>query len=322
MPLLAQSLGLFVMCWLGAMSQVAAAQTINDDVLTVCLPRNAGVIAGRRLTGGSGFDYRVSQELADRLQLKLQVIWYENDLEEESDPLRETYAMLAYGLCDMVPGHPRYVRAVGTPEFARAALPRWLGMPQKVDPATNLRQDQLAGFVDVKPISVTQGYMRSEFGLAYRDGTEEPTNLKTLGGRVLHFQQGTLSGAVAMVQTRPADRANARTMSPGARFLWDVESSSGDLALVDVTAFDNHRQSNPFTELRLAQWRHPLGMDIGIAILSENAALRDKTDRVLSDLLANGVLPRLATEEGLTYAAPKSTDLTPEYTLQTLFEKR
>ncbi|MEM8824365.1 MAG: hypothetical protein AAGF30_12205, partial [Pseudomonadota bacterium] len=133
----------------GAVGPASEYTLKNEGAVTVCLPRNAGVIAGRRLTGGSGFDYRMSQAVADRLGLALDVIWYENEFEEESDPLTETYAMLSYGLCDLVPGHPRYAGAVGPPDFQRASLPRWLDMPREIDPETGLLKDQLAGFVDV-----------------------------------------------------------------------------------------------------------------------------------------------------------------------------
>ena len=306
----------------GGASQAVAFDTIEDGVLTVCLPRNAGVIAGRRLTGGSGFDYRLSEDLAARLSLTLNVIWFENELEEESDPLRETYAMLSYGLCDILPGHPRYVRAVGTPIFERASLPRWLGMPQKIDPVTNLRQDQLAGFVDIKPITVSQGYMRSELGLVFREGTPEPVDLFDLDNRVLSFQQGTLSGAIVMTQAHSDDRARAHTMTPGARFLWDVEGKGGDLAIVDVTAFDNYLQSNPFTAFRLAEWRHPLGMDIGIAMLEGNTQLAAKIDAALTALKSENIIAQMAEGEGLTYAPPTSIELTPEYTMQTLLATR
>ncbi len=172
-------------------------ETIDPGTLTACLPRNSGVIAGKRSTGGSGFDYRMMEEVASRLGLGLAPVWFENELEEESDPLRETYAMLSYGLCDVVPGHPRYARAVGKPPFARAHLPRWVGMPQEVE------QDHQIGFVDVRPIAVSRGYMRSTIGLVHRDDTAAPAGLDDLDDRPLAFQQGTLSGAIAMTRTPP-----------------------------------------------------------------------------------------------------------------------
>ncbi|MEM7299731.1 MAG: transporter substrate-binding domain-containing protein [Pseudomonadota bacterium] len=312
-------LGLALACLLPVGWTAAAQPTvIKEGALTVCLPRNGGVIAGRRLTGGSGFDFRVSKQIAAELGLSLEVLWIENDLDEESDPVRETYALLANGLCDAVPGHPRYESAVGKPDFDRASLPRWLGMPQEIDPDTGLLKDTLAGFVNVKPISVTQGYMRSQIGLVYRDGSSEPNGFDALGTRKLALQQGTLSGAIATLQVAPAEHRNLVMLKPGAGFLWRVETKEIDLAIVDVAAFDAHRKANPFTPLRLANWRHKVGMDIGIAVLTENEPLRAALEKAVSKLLANGVLPSVGEEEGLTYAAPQSEELTPKFTLQSL----
>ena len=297
-------------------------ETLETGALTVCLPRNGGVMSGRRLTGGSGFDYRVSAELAARLELDLSVIWIENELDEESDPIRETYALLAHGLCDAVPGHPRYESAVGAPEFERASLPRWLGMPQEIDPDTGLLKDTLAGFVDVFPVAVSDGYMRSEIGILYRQGEGEPAGLQERGGRKIAVQQGTLSGAIATVQVAPGERADIVTLNPGAGFLWDVETKGHALAMVDVAAYDAHRKAFPATALRLAEWRHPIGMDIGIAVLAENTPLQAALNAAIADLLTSGELPEIAEAEGLTYAPPQSSSLTERLTLATLRSTR
>lgn len=309
---IARGIALFVLLCLGG--HRAEAQ---DGDFTVCLPRNAGVIAGRRLTGGSGFDFDISQKLAAAMGRPLQVIWYENELQEESDPVKETYAMLAYGLCDAVPGHPRYAPAVGTQDFDRAALPRWLGMSQEIDTDTGAFKDQLVGFVDVHPVAVTNGYMRSEIGLVYRDGTPEPGGLDDLGDRSLHVQQGTLSGVIAMMQTEAAARSGITTHNPSAGFLWEVESGEATLAIVDVVAFDSHLKSNPFTPLRLAQWRHPIGMDIGFAVLKDQQNLIDDLNGAISELDPSDI-EHIAIEAGLSYSLPRKSDLMPALTMQML----
>lgn len=309
------------LAWLPSGSAIASddgLRTLKEGTLTLCLPRNGGVMSGRRLTGGTGFDYRVSRALAERLGLDLDIIWIENELDEESDPIRETYALLAYGLCDAVPGHPRYESSVGKADFERASLPRWLDMPQEIDPDTGLLKDTLAGFVDVRPVAVTAGYMRSEIGLLYRQGDPEPGGLQDRGGRKVAVQQGTLSGAIATVQAAPGERGDIVTLNPGAGFLWDVETTGHALALVDVAAFDAHRKAFPATALRLASWRHPIGMDIGVALLAENGSLKAAMDKAIGDLVASGDLPGIAANEGLTFAPPQSDALTPRFTLATL----
>ncbi|MEO0830004.1 MAG: hypothetical protein AAFY03_06045, partial [Pseudomonadota bacterium] len=243
-------------------------------------------------------------------------------LERVAFLLKETYAMLSYGLCDMVPGHPRYVRAVGQPDFERAAMPRWLGMPRQIDPLTNVMADEHVGFVDVVAIEVTRGYMRSTIGLLYREEGEEPLGLSDLGARPLAFQQGTLAGAIAMVQMTPETRPLARHFNPSKGFLWDVENSGIDTALVDVALYDAHRKSNPATPLRLAAWRHPIGMDIGIAVVAENSGLKTAIDAALLEMEAAERFDALAKEEGLSYAAPKSDALAADLTLETIRRTR
>lgn len=313
--------GVALLLCLGSAAPAETVKHVVENALTVCLPRNAGVVAGRRMTGGSGFDYLMAKALADALALDLKVVWYENELEEESDPLRQTYAMLAYGLCDAVPGHPRYAPALGPAKFDRAALPRWLGMAQEIDADTGLLTDRIVGYVDVQPIAVSQGYMRSEIGIAYRVGTAEPGGLGDLKERSLHLQQGTLSGVLAMMQTHPLDRANVTTHNPGTGFLWEVESGGGDLAILDVAAFDTHVKSNPVTNLRLADWRHPIGMDVGIAVLADNEALLAALDQALAAVPADQ-RRAFADEAGMTYAAPASDALMPELTTRILTEIR
>ena len=290
---------------------------VADGHLTACLARNAGVISGRRAEGGVGFDYRVSETLAKALGLDLSVVWYESEQDEESDPVRETYAMLSAGLCDMVSSHPLYANAVGTPPAKTAALPRWFGMPTEYDPSSKGLIAKRLPFVPLKPVAVTRPYMRAEIGLVYRHGDAEPAGLKDLGSRRLALQQGTLSGAMVLVEA-PAVGAKAVTLNPGPNFLWQVENGAGDAAIVDVVAFDNFKRFNPTTGLRLAKWRHRIGLDIGIAVLADNDTLRLALDQSLKGLQQEGTLGAYASEEGLSYAKPHFDGLQGTYTMRTL----
>lgn len=287
------------------------------DTLRACLPRNAGVIAGRRLTGGSGFDFRIAQEIAARLGRTFEPVWYENELDEENDQLSETYAMLSFGLCDLIPGHPRYANAVGEPRSPQAPLPRWLGMPREVSRETGMLAQRLVGYVDIEAITVSAGYMRTQVGLVYREGTAEPSSPKDLAGRRLALQENTLSGTIALLHTAPGNRGNLVTLTPGADFLWEVEKQNIGLAIVDVIAFDSFLKANPFTTLKLADWRHPIGMDLGVAVLSDSVDL-PRINEVLSEIVASGRASELAAEEGLTYAAPSGGKLSDGITMQML----
>ena len=295
----------------------AAPQTITPGTLTACLSRNAGALAGRRFNGGTGFDYRVSKSLAEQLGLEHSVVWIESDFDGESDPVRQTYALLAYDLCDIAPSHPMYVNAVGKPPARNARLPRWLGMPMTIDPVTERKVARPLPLVALKPVSVTRPYMRAEIGLAYRGGDPEPGGLADLEDRILALQQDTLSGAIVQVQA-PGIASRAEMFNPGSDFLWKFETGTADVAIVDVAAFDAHTKHNPASTLRLAAWRHAIGLDIGIAVLSENQSLITRLNEAIDRMHEDDIFAPLAASENFTYAAPRFDGLQSAFTLRTL----
>ena len=220
---------------------------VKEGTLTACLSRNAGALSGLRSAGGTGFDYRVSETLSKALNLDLDIVWIENEVAEESNPVHETYAMLAYGLCDIVPSHPLYARAVGEPPTDKSALPRWLGMPEDYDAETQRPIPAHLPHVSLKPVAVTQPYMRAEIGLAYLDGSAEPANPGSIGNRRIAYQQGTLSGALLELDA-PDQMANAVSFNPGPGFLWRLETGDADVAIVEIGGTIGDIEGLPFLE--------------------------------------------------------------------------
>ncbi len=285
--------------------------------MTACLARNAGAMSGLRADGGTGLDYALSNALAERIDLPLNVVWFDNETGEESDPVLEIYAVLAHGLCDIVPSHPLYQPAIGAPPSPRGPLPRWLGMPEEIDAETQRPVAAHLPHVDLKPIAVTQPYMRAEIGLVYAPDQAEPQNLDDLKDRAVAYQQDTLSGAI-LIANAPAIAAAARTFNPGPRFLWALETGEADVAIVDVVSYDSHLKHNKISELKLAAWRHPFGMDIGIAVLAENDDLVAVLNRHLADMYQGADIASLAQEEGVTYSPPASHKPIQSISLSTL----
>ncbi|MEX0285240.1 MAG: c-type cytochrome [Paracoccaceae bacterium] len=278
----------------------AVPTLVAEGKLTACLARNGGALSGKRSDGGVGLDYLVLADIAEALELDLDVVWFESEQEEESDPVRESYAQLAYPLCDITASHPLYENTFGPPHTPTAALPRWLHMPTTF----NLRSH-----VTLKPVAVTRPYMRSEIGMVVRPKIQDFSmeGLEDLHGLKLGLQQGTLSGMVAWVQAPRDVIKTARMFNPGPKYLWEIEQGKHDVdvAIVDVTAFDHHLRQNPISDLRLAEWRHALGMNIGFAILEENAALIAQVNAAVDDLVASGAVAQRATESRMHYAKPK-----------------
>ncbi len=63
-------------------------------------------------------------------------------------------------------------------------------------------------------------------------------------------------------------------------------------------------------------------MDIGVAVLEDNAPLLSALDRVLAEIVADGTAQDIAGSEGLTYAPPRDPGLAPEITMRDLLADR
>lgn len=298
------------------------ARSIEEASLTVCLDRNGGAMSGRLEAGGRGYDYALAGALADRLGLDLVVTWYEGGLEEENDPVRETYAMLALGLCDAAPGHALRAGAMGAPAADRARPPPWMDMPEewRLERGRMERHRQARPFVDLEPVVVTRPYARVEIAVAFAPGIapRQVESLADLEGLRIGIEQGTLAGALTLIQGPERLRADSVTVRPGPRFLWDLETGRFEAALVTVPAFDFHRMQNPISGLNLSDWRHPLGYNLGVAVLAANDGLRARLDEALAGMEGDGTLAALAADEGLHYAAPRAPDVQPRLTLADL----
>ena len=284
--------------------------TLRGGTLTVCLARNGGVMSSHRAAGGVGVDYALSQAVADSLGRDLAVTWFESEQEEESSPVKEAYAMLSHGLCDLVPSFALQRTSLEGVAGGRGALPRWEDQPASLRPGTQ---------VDLEPIAVTRPYMRAEMGLVVRDDVDAGgvERLADLSGVVLGIEQGTLAGALTVRQTGADALAGTVTENPGPGFLWRMETGAFDAALVTVGAYDLHRRQNPITALRLTPYRHPIGFNLAFAGRASDAAVVEAADRAIAALGEDG-LAALAAAQGATWSAPASPAIAPPLSLRDL----
>ena len=297
-----------------AAADVAGAPaTLHEGRLTMCLAKNGGPMSSRRARGGTGLDYDLAAAIAAEMDLELDVAWFESEQEEESSPVKEAYALLAHGVCDLVSGFALYANALDGVAGTRASLPRW-----DERPATLARNHH----VDLRPIAVTRPYLRGEIALVAREGEAEEAlrgvrSLARLDGPGLPrfgIAQGTLGGAILARQAGPSVLRSATTLNPGPSFLWRMENGAFDATLISVAAYDMHRKQNPLTALRLMPYRHRIGYHLGLAGLASNRALVEAADRAIARLGEAG-LRDLATRNGVTWAAPKGPPVTPPLTL-------
>ncbi len=293
-----------------ALAGGGARPTVEEGALTVCLARGGGVMSSRRAAGGVGVDYALSEAVAEAVGLPLSVVWFESEQDEESSPVKEAYAMLSHGLCDLVPSFALLRSALSGVAGGRGALPRWDERPARMAPGAQ---------VDLEPIAVTRPYMRAEMGLVVREGVDPGPveRLSDLEGITLGIEQGTLAGALTARQVSADALAGAVTMNPGPGFLWRMEAGAFDAALTTTGAYDLHARQNPITALRLTDYRHPMGFNLAVAGLASKEGLVAAADAAIGALGEDG-LAALAAGEGATWAAPRAPAVAPPMTMRDL----
>ena len=265
--------------------------------LTACLARNGGAMSTWRHSGGAGLDYAVLKAIAGRLGLGLMVTWFESDQDEFADPIVEAYAMLSHELCDVVAAHPVMPRAGGAPPQPTAAIPRWTDMPDTWVPHHQ---------VPLKPIAASLAYRRAELGIVVSSKAPDRSyaSLSDLDGTRIGVQQGTMSEAILRRNGPATAMQTAITLPPGPKFLWDMETGSFDTTLIAIGAFDFHHRQNRLSALELKGYRHPFGLDISLAVLSERDAFLAALDVAIQDIAAKPGFEALADAEGVTYTPP------------------
>ncbi len=293
----------------------AEALLTKPGTLTACLAKNGGVMSARRANGGAGMDYEVAAALAAELGVPLEVRWFESEQEEESTPIREIYALLAFEVCDIIPGFALYETSLSAFYKTRAALPRWDDKP------THLGMEYQ---VDLEPVSVTDPYARMEMGVVYRtpEFDREIEKIADLEGLKLGVEQGTLAGVLTLRQGTEKMAADAVTLNPGPDFLWQMEQGAFDAALVTIGAYDFHKKQNFISTLALDEYRHPLGFNISVAMLKRKNALRDVFDPAIARMIKDGTMAALGEKSGHTYAPPHKPWVQAHLTMQTILSMR
>ena len=279
--------------------------------LVACLAKNGGVMSGRRAKGGTGLDYELSRALAEALGVALDVRWFESEQDEESTPVKEAYALLAYKVCDIFPGFALYEMFFDDFDVALAALSRWDMRPQSLEQRVH---------VDLRPISVTHPYARMEMGVVYRSSEFERKiqKISDMEGLKIGVEQGTLAGVLTLRQGTEKMVSDSVTRNPGPKFLWQMEQGEFEAFNAETGVYDFHKKQNVMSALILGAYRHPLGINLSIAMLENKKALRDIINPLIDAMVKDGTMAQLGARASHTYAHPRKPWLLPRLTLQTL----
>ena len=283
----------------------------TPGTLVACLAKNGGVMSGRRAKGGTGLDYELSRALAEALGVALDVRWFESEQDEESTPVKEAYALLAYKVCDIFPGFALYEMFFDDFDVARAALPRWDMRPQSPEQRVH---------VDLRSISVTHPYARMEMGVVYRSSEFERKiqKISDMEGLKIGVEQGTLAGVLTLRQGTEKMVSDSVNRNPGPKFLWQMEQGEFEAFNAETGAYDFHKKQNVMSTLILGAYRHPLGINLSIAMLESKKALRDIINPLIDAMVKDGTMAQLGARASHTYAHPRNPWLLPRLTMQTL----
>ena len=82
-----------------------------------------------------------------------------------------------------------------------------------------------------------------------------------------------------------------------------------DVAFVPLALYDGWQLTHPGSPLVAADYRRPIGINLGFVTLAPATELRAALDKVIADALADGSLARWAREEGVSWSAPVAPDV-------------
>lgn len=280
---------------------VARAQTAA--LLTVCVAQDNPPLSYLAKDGPSGLDLRIARAAAAALGRPLKVVPFETEFEKESSLAHEVNALLSSGVCDAASGFPLLRGDLGAPGVAKARTPDYPGAKRKRE----------RPFVVLGTLAATRAYIGAALGIALREGAAPVTTLADLGERRLGVVSGTLAGAVAMSWRAGALRSRivSLTQNQDALALLASNPAPFDAAIVPMALFDGYRLAHPQAPLVAAQWRRPIGVNLGFVTLEGATEVRAALDQVIRGALADGRLARWAADEGVSWIPPLPPDVGP-----------
>jgi ABC-type amino acid transport substrate-binding protein len=296
---------------LWALAPVAAAAA--EPVLRVCLDEDLPPDSFHHGEASGGFDLAVSQALAKRMGQSLAVQWYESKLDMDSSSALAANALLSDGRCQLVAGYPLIGDSLGKPGAPNSRLPDYEG----AKPADRRRWVTLGTLVPSRP------YHQAPLAIVL--GANAPSRpvarVADLQDLKIATESGTLSDAILMnfAQGRLVDHITHLVPGRG-ELLPRLESGDFDAALVPLRRFDLYRAEHPDTKLKVSAYYDRIGFNMGFVALSTDAALLERVNQAIGEMLAQGELPALAEGAGMTYVPPRQPDVLEHVTLRELTE--
>lgn len=286
--------GIFAALALSATLMTAPA---NAATLTVCLEEDSPPLSFKFKSRQGGFDHGVAEEVARRLGMDMAVQWFESENDEENVPAWEANAIMSDGLCDVVGGYPLILSALGKPEADRGTLPDHDGM----------NRSERRRLVPLGVMDSTDAYNRIGYGVILGPKLQDMNlrGLHDLEGMQVGFEVETLGAALVhryrsgmLVPTAVSVRASKGLLSA-------LVAGEVDAAVLELHKFDNFRRRNTDAPIRYSGYVHPLGINMGFAILERNSGLKGRINQALEAMKKDGSLEALAAKWQMTFVKPQ-----------------
>ena len=286
-----------------ALASLGAAQPVAAPALVVCVAADNPPLSYLVKGQPQGLDLRIAQAAAARLGRTLRVVAFESEFEQDSSLTHEVNALLSSGVCDAASGFPLLTADLGPPSRVAARTPDYPGAKRKRE----------RPFVPLGTLAASRAYLAAALGIALREPGAGVTLLADLGERRLGVVSGTLAGAVAMTWHSGALRPRVVSLSQHDDVLSLLAGPAPpfDAAMMPLALFDGWKLSHPEAQLVAAQWRRPIGINLGFVTLAGSTQVRAALDQVIAAALAEGQMARWAADAGVSWVAPLAPDVGP-----------
>lgn len=270
--------------------------------LTVCMAADNAPLSWQAGGQPRGLDVRIARAAAEALGRELVVVPFESEYEKESTLAHEVNALLSSGVCEAVSGFPLLSSDFGPPSRASSRTPDYPGAKRKRE----------RPYVTLGPLAAGRAYQSVALGLVQRSGSAPVTGLADLGDRKIGVTTGTLGGTMALSWRNGALRGRLVSLSQREDLLAELARPDArfEVGLLPLAMFDGWRLKHADGALAASAWRRPIGVNLGFVTLQAAADVRAALDGVIGSALADGRLARWAADEGLSWSAPTTPEVT------------
>jgi ABC-type amino acid transport substrate-binding protein len=283
--------------------------------LRICLDEDLPPLSvHHRGKPAGGFDVALAEVIAQKLGRSLEIQWFESKLDEDSSPSLETNALLSDRRCSLVGGYALTTDSLVVPGLKTAKLPDFEGA---TGPDHRRR-------VALGVLSPSDPYIYSALTvvLGPKAAGHRVGGIGDLAGLRIGIESGTLADALLMTFDRGRLIDNITHLVPTRDdLLGTLERGDLDATLVDLRRLDAYRAGHPDTKLKASGYFYPIGVNRGYVGLASDPALLAEVNKVLSGLLADGTVARLAEAAGVSFLAPREPVILGDAMMKALHQK-